>query len=205
MMNTKEISEFIKQKIEKHQKVVLEFGPGIQKTVPDAIGLDICGKESVDCIVNLNLGLNFIEDNSVDVIYSNHFLEHIDNIEFLMQEIYRILKPGGQKIGTVPHFSNPYFFSDYTHKNFWGLYTLCYFSNQDFFHRKVPNYYNTVDFKINHIAINFSSPFKYRNYFKKLIERIVNYNTWSQEFYEENLTYIFPAYELSFTLEKQYA
>ena len=37
------------------------------------------------------------EDNSFDVVYSSHFIEHIpvDQIEFFFNDVYRILKPGG--------------------------------------------------------------------------------------------------------------
>jgi len=37
------------------------------------------------------------EDNSFDVVYSSHFVEHIpvDQVELFFDDIYRILKPGG--------------------------------------------------------------------------------------------------------------
>ena len=37
------------------------------------------------------------EDNTFDVVYSSHFIEHIpvDQIELVFDDVYRILKPGG--------------------------------------------------------------------------------------------------------------
>lgn len=42
------------------------------------------------------------EDNSFDVIFCNHVLEHVENAEQCMSELYRIMKPGGWGIFQVP-------------------------------------------------------------------------------------------------------
>ena len=42
------------------------------------------------------------EDNSFDFILCNHVLEHIPNDKKAMQELYRILKPGGTGIFQIP-------------------------------------------------------------------------------------------------------
>jgi len=42
------------------------------------------------------------EDNTYDVILCNHVLEHIPNDQKAMQELYRILKPGGWGIFQIP-------------------------------------------------------------------------------------------------------
>lgn len=42
------------------------------------------------------------EDNSFDIIFCNHVLEHIPNDVKAMQELYRILKPGGIGIFQIP-------------------------------------------------------------------------------------------------------
>lgn len=46
------------------------------------------------------------EDNSYDVIFCNHVLEHIPNDTKAMQELYRILKPQGFAILQVPQELN---------------------------------------------------------------------------------------------------
>ena len=146
--------------------------------------------------------MSFIPDNTIDEIHSRHFLEHVDDIGFVMLEIYRILKKGGKKIGTVPYFTNPYYYSDYTHKTFFGLYTFYYMSKNSSLKRGVPNFYNNLDFEIIEIRYKFYSPFKIRNYIKMVFTKIFNLNGYIQELYEENLCYLFPAYELSFILKK---
>ncbi|MBT8299744.1 MAG: methyltransferase domain-containing protein [Maribacter sp.] len=42
------------------------------------------------------------EDNSYDVILCNHVLEHIPNDQKALQELYRILKPGGWGVFQIP-------------------------------------------------------------------------------------------------------
>lgn len=42
------------------------------------------------------------EDNSFEVIFCNHVLEHVDDDKQCMKELYRILKPGGWAILQVP-------------------------------------------------------------------------------------------------------
>jgi SAM-dependent methyltransferase len=42
------------------------------------------------------------EDNSFDVIFCNHVLEHVEDDAQCMRELYRIMKPGGWGIFQVP-------------------------------------------------------------------------------------------------------
>lgn len=43
-----------------------------------------------------------LEDNKFDVIFCNHVLEHVDDAMQCMQELYRVMKPGGWGIFQVP-------------------------------------------------------------------------------------------------------
>lgn len=45
-------------------------------------------------------------DNEYDVIFCNHVLEHIPNDTKAMQELYRVLKPGGMAIFQIPQDLN---------------------------------------------------------------------------------------------------
>jgi SAM-dependent methyltransferase len=53
------------------------------------------------------------EDNHYDIIFCNHVLEHIPDDTKAMQELYRVLKPGGMGIFQIPQdFSRAVTFSD---------------------------------------------------------------------------------------------
>jgi predicted SAM-dependent methyltransferase len=79
-------------------------------------GMDILPLPGVDYVVDIEKGFGFIADNSVDEFYTSHFLEHVNNLELILSEIYRTLKPGGICRVFVPHFSHTYYYSEYTHK-----------------------------------------------------------------------------------------
>lgn len=65
-------------------------------------------------------------NNSFDVIFSKSVLEHFYYPEKLVQEIYRILKPGGMVITMVPDWESIYktFYNDYTHRTPFTLASL---------------------------------------------------------------------------------
>jgi SAM-dependent methyltransferase len=57
-------------------------------------------------------------DNHFDVIYSKSVIEHFYYPEKLVQEMYRVLKPGGLAITLCPdwEFNYKIYFEDYTHR-----------------------------------------------------------------------------------------
>lgn len=186
-------------------KVIVELGCGINKK-EGAIGIDHLPLEGVDYVANLENGLPFLPDNCVDEIYTRHVLEHVGNFQQLMKEIHRVLKPGGKKVIIVPHFSNPHFYSDFTHKSFFGLYSFDYFSRPAHqLRRKVPSFYLDYYYKVTHRKLVFKSPdFFLRHMFKKyFLQNFFNINSWFQEWYEESFCYIFPCQEIEFILEPE--
>lgn len=68
-----------------------------------------------------------LADNSFDVIMCNHVMEHVEDDNQCMAELYRVLKPGGWAIMQVPvDYSNPNTYEDATitspeerEKHFW--------------------------------------------------------------------------------------
>lgn len=188
--------------INKKPSVIIECGCGESKRMADSIAIDIINMDGVDIVADLNKGFPFFDDNSVDGIVSHHFLEHLTSIDLFFKESYRILKKGGKFSGTVPHFSNPYFYSDYTHKTQFGLYSFSYLSKKQFFKRTVPVFYNDLDFEIIKLEIVFYSIFNSRKFPKRIVQKIVNRSKWTQEFYEECFCFMFPAFEIKFELQK---
>ena len=180
---------------------ILELGCG-RKPHPGRIGIDRLDLSEVDIVADLEEGLPFLPDNSVDRIYSQSLLEHILNLDRLMNEIWRVLKPVGQLHVFVPHFSNPFFYSDYTHVRFFGLYSFEYFSkSQRRFRRKVPDFYHTFSFRTLELVLNIGTGS--RNPIKWAAQLIFNSSPVLQEFYEANLCYLIPCYGLSAILEAE--
>ena len=75
--------------------------------------LNIC-KDGLDFFQELNLGSTIFvqgsvyklpfEDNSFDLIFCSEVLEHLDDYHLALDEIHRVLKPGGKFLPSVPSF-----------------------------------------------------------------------------------------------------
>jgi SAM-dependent methyltransferase len=176
------------------QPVIIELGCGTKKK-EGRIGVDAIDLPNVDIVADLEKGLSFLPDNSVDQIHCRSVFEHIENFENLMREIVRVLKRDGTAHVFVPHFSNPYYYSDFAHVRFFGLYTFYYFvDHKSQLRRKVPTFYTNIRIRILSQRLIFRSSFKVINPFKKLFGWFLNLYTLLQEYYEENLCYLFPCY-----------
>ncbi|MHC4109712.1 MAG: class I SAM-dependent methyltransferase [Planctomycetota bacterium] len=184
------------------EPVVLELGCGKKKR-QGAIGIDRIDLPEVDIVADVEDGLDFIPDSTVDEIYAHSFFEHVQNFEKLMSEIVRVLKKEGKVFAFVPHFSNPYYYSDPTHKRFFGLYSFYYFVDSRYqLKRKVPDYYFDTKIRIVSQKLVFDSAFLFRGIFKRTIGKIFNLSRFFQEWYEENLCYIFPCYGIEIVFSK---
>jgi len=183
------------------KELIIELGCGSQKK-EGRIGIDRVDLPNVDIVADIEDGLSFLPDRSVDKIHCRSVFEHIENFENLMREIVRVLKNDGTAHIFVPHFSNPYYYSDYTHKRFFGLYTFYYFvDGKRQLKRKVPDFYTDIRIMILSQRLIFRSSFKAINLIKRLFGWFVNLHTLLQEYYEENLCYMFPCHgiEIVFT------
>jgi SAM-dependent methyltransferase len=183
--------------------IILELGCGNRKKIPGAIGIDVIDYECVDIVGDAVEVMRGIPDDTVDMISSHHFLEHVTNLEILLQEVTRVMRVGGRFEVVVPHFSNPYYYSDPTHKNCFGLYTFSYLAEDRLLHKRVPHY-KAVFLSLLKVDLLFKSspPFYFRHGVKKLLGVIFNSCRYMKEFYEENLCYVFPCYEIKYVLKR---
>jgi len=94
----------------------LNLGCGNEK-IKGYLNCDISKEVKPDKIVNLEKKLPF-KNNSIDEIITNHTLEHIEKFIPLMEEFYRISKPGAIIKIRVPYFAYPGAFQDPTHVRF---------------------------------------------------------------------------------------
>lgn len=56
-------------------------------------------------LADLNRNLPF-EDDCVDVVHSNQVIEHLENVDTFVEEIFRILRPGGYAILSTENISS---------------------------------------------------------------------------------------------------
>lgn len=174
------------------QPVLIELGCG-EKRTRGRIGVDRVDLPTVDIVTDIEDGLPFLPDRSVDEIHCRSVLEHMENFERVFTEMIRVLKDEGRAYIFVPHFSNPYYYSDYTHKRPFGFYTFYYFTDpQNQRRRKVPSFYTRTRIRILSMKLKFRCPIRILHYPRKLFGAIVNLHPAFQEFYEAGLCYLVP-------------
>lgn len=194
-----------REELTARKPLVLELGCGPRKRDSKAVGIDVLDLPGVDIVDDARAALEKFPDGSVDAIYSEHFLEHLEDPRRLLAEAARVLRPGGSFRAVVPHFSNPYFYSDPTHRAFYGLYTFGYWVERTPFRRNVPQYTTPIPLQLVSARLTFQSsrPFYARHALKKAATFWVNWCRWTQEFYEENLTTWIAVYEIDYILVRQ--
>jgi predicted SAM-dependent methyltransferase len=184
--------------------VRLELGCGGTKRDASAIGIDAQDLPGVDLVGDVFDALAAFPVASVDEVSSFHFFEHVEDLPGLLEAVARVVKPGGHVRVVTPHFSNPYFHSDYTHRRSFGLYTLCYLARSALFARQVPTYGAALLFEVEDVRLGFKStrPFYVRHAIKRTQGAVFNATRWLQEYWEENLCWSFPAYEVDYRLRR---
>lgn len=182
-------------------RILLDLGAG-RSPRGGYLSVDIREDASPDILADLNAGLPDIPDDSVDAIYSSHTLEHLNQPLELFAEMHRILKPGAVAEIVVPHWSNPYYYSDLTHIRPFGLHSFSYVSPVALqpSSRKVPLYLEHVQFSIDKLVIEFYGYTTFDRVWRKTGERWINKNFSRQDFYERRLASTVHAWQLRASL-----
>jgi hypothetical protein len=193
------------QRLSAGEKLKLELGCGPRKVEPKAIGVDLLDLDGVDLVGDVYVALSAMPASSISSVYTAHFLEHLPDLQRLLDELGRVMVSGAPLTIVVPHFSNPFYYSDPTHRTPFGLYTLAYFCDQQLFRRAVPRYGFKSPFTIESVQLQFKSyPPRYlRHAVKRLVGAVVNSCMFATELYEENFCWLVPCYEVQYTLRRQ--
>lgn len=88
--------------------------------------IDGRGNKMVDNVVDVEKEALPFADNSIDEILADNVLEHIGNIEFVLNECHRVLKKEGKMVGIVPLAGTVEDFKDITHKRHFIKETFSY-------------------------------------------------------------------------------
>jgi predicted SAM-dependent methyltransferase len=110
------------QNMTNNKPLCLNIGAG-RTYIPNFVNVDIDPK--ADVCVDLSKDRLPFEDNSVDLIFSYHAMEHIPDYLFALSEIYRVLKHGGRFLVGLPyvslteyHLVNPYHLHNFNEYSF---------------------------------------------------------------------------------------
>lgn len=127
--------DFAFSKIMKDSTSILELGAGWCDFINNAtsarrIAVDVwpgvvgAAAPGVESHIGSALELGFLEDASIDAVFASNLLEHLEHeqIDVLVQEIDRILAPGGKLVLVQPNYRLSYkrYFDDFTHVSMWS-------------------------------------------------------------------------------------
>lgn len=187
--------------LEQRAPVRLELGSG-GKRRPGFYGVDLLELDGVDAVADLNEPLSALPDDCCEHVYSHHALEHVREFMPLMAELHRITRADGMIEVIVPHFSNPYGFSDPTHVRFFGLYTMNYFVEPELQPkvRRVPCFYTPTRFRMESVKIGFYREGLLDKILYPLIKGFTNAGPWTQDFYERRLSSLFHARQITYRM-----
>lgn len=106
----------------------LNLGCGFKKE-PGFVNIDNRLEVKPDILCDVAAGLPY-SDETIDMIRAFDFLEHIrpDDVIFVMNEIWRVLKPGGVFESFTPSTDGRGAFQDPTHRSFWNRNSWLYYS-----------------------------------------------------------------------------
>ena len=170
-------------------KKALHIGCGVHK-MPGAIGLDITPLPGVDVVLELGREKLPFEDNTFDIVYAHHVLEHITPLGDVLSELHRVCKADAVIDDIVPYYTCVGAFGDPTHVRFFTYRTFEHFADTEDSERYT--WFSATRFKVGPRHIGFG-----RLHRLLLIEFLANR---LPNIYENFFAFTFPARTLSVQL-----
>ncbi|MHC4591192.1 MAG: glycosyltransferase [Planctomycetota bacterium] len=128
-------------------KVRIDLGCGRFKR-RGHVGIDIDSQSGADIVCDVTAGLP-LDTSSVDRLAADNLLEHIgDGLVELMNEIWRVCKPGAEVEITVPLFPSDKAMADPTHRRYFTEETFSYFDSNSSIWRLFGASYGIKPFRV---------------------------------------------------------
>jgi SAM-dependent methyltransferase len=164
----------------------LNLGCG-QRHRADCLNVDHLAAVEPDLVLDLDRYPYPLPSGHFERIYAFDVVEHLEDIPRFMEEVHRLLAPGGEIEITTPHFSCDNSFVDPTHRHH-----LSYFSFDYFTEGHPWSFYSPTRF------VNVQRLLVFRQTLAaRLVARLANRRP---ELYERHFAWIFPAWFLTIKL-----
>jgi SAM-dependent methyltransferase len=165
----------------------LDIGAGAAERLPGALRLDRARATRPHVVADLDRRLPF-RDASFDVVGAFDVVEHVADLVALVEEVHRVLRPGGRFRITTPHFSSANAYTDPTHRRALGLRSFDYFTAG---HPLA--FYSAARFRPRTVTLHF----KGRLLGRMLFHLARRWPAW----YEDHLAWVLPGWFLYVELE----
>jgi predicted SAM-dependent methyltransferase len=172
---------------------ILDLGCGKKKRL-GAIGVDYSDRHNADVIHDLNMFPYPFESDSIDQIYLDNVLEHLDKPMRVMEEVYRITKFGGCVKVIVPYFRSNWAFIDPTHQTFYTVDSFAYYDPRHIICQRYD--YTPARFFVEKVVFNETLQCRWT---KKIIIKLANKYP---NRYETYFSHLYPLDDITYYLKK---
>jgi hypothetical protein len=194
------LNDAVRRDLEAGRKLRLNLGCGLRR-LPGYYNVDRLALPEVDILADLEAPLADLPDDCVQAVYCRHTLEHVNGLLGLLGELYRVTHPEGRLKVIVPHFSNPYGYSDPTHVRFFGLYSFYYLADEtDQPRRKVPNFYLPQRFRVEQVRFNLLKTSVTDRVIRAILQPLINRGVSGLDWYERRLCRVWPIDDIHWLL-----
>jgi SAM-dependent methyltransferase len=172
---------------------VLHVGSGDAK-LPGTTSIDMLALPNVDIVHNLDQYPWPFNNNSFDLVFGHNVFEHVRDSVKNMEEIWRILRPGGRVVMTMPYFRSTDAFTDPTHKHFFTSQSLDYFLES----KNQLSRYGYTDKRFTKIGFWYGWPLESGSVLVGAFKRFIHNHP---KFYDRHLSLLFPVKIVVWELE----
>jgi SAM-dependent methyltransferase len=139
---------YVSRRAAEGSPVVFDLGCGARKT-PGAFGIDASPLPGVDLVHDLLDRPYPLPENSADEVVLHHVLEHFTDPLPVMEEVWRIIRPGGRVRIRTPHYSGRYAWNDPSHRRAFTSESFHYFGENDY------SYYTRARFRVREVRLHY--------------------------------------------------
>lgn len=134
-------------------KTILHMGCGSTR-IPDAVNVDYVETDATDIVCNLErTPWEWAPDAYFDHIEAVDIIEHFVHVVPVMNEMYRVLKPGGTIHIHTTHWQTPNSFTDPSHHHYFTEHSFDYWDPATFMGSKYGWYRNNSgEMKVQHAS-----------------------------------------------------
>ena len=171
---------------------ILDVGCGIKK-YPGSTGIDRNPDTAADIIWDLDKFPWPVESSTFDEARLIHVIEHVGDVIATMEELHRILKPGGEIVLETPHYTDFSSWCDPTHRWHLNSFSFRYFGvdNAGF------GYYSRARLREISVYVKLLALWRYLGF-----EFLVNHSRAFRKFWEFYLCFVIRGKVLRFVFEK---
>jgi SAM-dependent methyltransferase len=184
-------------KTESTPRRVLDIGCGTNKAA-GAVGMDVNPRTAADVIHDLDDLPYPFADDEFDEVIGRHVIEHVRDPMAVMCELHRITRNGGLVRLVTPHWTNPDFATDLTHRNHLNSYSFRNLTDE----RAVFPFYTDARFRLLKARVTLLNLWKLTG-----LELLINLDhrfpalRFIRKFWEQYLNAIARGKEIHFELE----